>query len=451
MSKTQQLVLPGSALDADEAVALFRYGLIADLLHLPPGHRTLHAQLREKADRDYEIPGSARRRVAAETIRDWLYAYRRGGFDALKPRPRRDTGHTRAVPQAVADQLCALKEAHPAFSVAMLIATARQQQLVPPEIVLAPATVHRLLSRHGLMARHPDQSSTKDRRRFAFDAPNELWMSDVMHGPSILDPADRRKHRTYLIALLDDATRIIPDAAFTRTETVAAFLPVFERAICRRGLPKRLYVDNGSAFRSRHLALVCAKLGVTLIHTRPFQPQAKGKLERWFRTARLRLLATLTDAETRDLDALNRRLRVWVEDEYHYASHRGLDGATPIDRWAASSAHIQLPTTDLTDLFLFEEKRKVQQDRTVSLHGVAYEVDAALVGETVTLRYDPTWRQRVVQVIAPGRPVTTAKPVDAYANCFVRRDHGSKRLTADRPASAPPPGLPLRKLEDEDF
>ncbi len=448
MTDARQLPLPVAS--HDEAVALFRYGLIADLLHLPPGHRRLQAQLREKADREYEIPGSARRRVAAETLRDWLYAYRRGGFDALKPRPRRDIGQARALPQAVADQLCALKEAHPAFSVAMLIATARQQQLVPPEIVLAPATVHRLLSRQGLMARPTTEPTTKDRRRFAFDTPNELWMSDVMHGPSVLDPDDRRRHKTYLIALLDDATRIIPAAAFARSETVAAFLPVFERAIRRRGLPKRCFVDNGAAYRSRHLALVCAKLGVTLIHARPFQPQAKGKLERWFRTVRGQLLPTLTDADTRDLEALNRRLWAWIEEEYHYAPHRGLAGVTPIDRWATTSAHIQLPTSDLSEVFLFEEKRKVQQDRTVSLHGVAYEVDAALVGETVTLRYDPARATRGVQVLFPGHPVVTAKPVDAYANCFVRRDHGTKQLTPQTPASYPRPGLPLRKLE-EDF
>ena len=448
MSNSRQLPLPVAS--HEESVALFRYGLIADLLHLRPGDRTLHARLREKAEREYEIPGSARRRVAAETLRDWLYAYRRGGFDALKPRPRRDTGHVRALPQAVADQLCALKEAHPAFSVAMLIATARQQQLVVPEVVLAPATVHRVLSRQGLMARRADEPTTKDRRRFAFDAPNELWMSDVMHGPSVGDDEDRRRHKTYLIALLDDATRIIPAAAFARSETVAAFLPVFERAILRRGVPKRLYVDNGSAFRSRHLALVCAKLGVTLIHARPFQPQAKGKMERWFRTARTQLLPTLTDTDTRGLDALNRRLGGWIEDEYHYAPHRGLEGATPIDRWAANAAHIQLPTNDLSDVFLFEEKRKVQQDRTVSLHGVVFEVDAALVGETVTLRYDPARATRGVQVLFPGRPVATAKPVDAYANCFVRRDHGTKLLTPHTPARHPAPGLPLRKL-DEDF
>jgi len=447
MTNSPQLPLPVAS--HDEAVALFRYGLIADLLHLPPGHRRLQAQLREKAEREYEIPGSSRRRVAAETLRDWLYAYRRGGFDALKPRPRRDTGHVRALPQAVADHLCALKEAHPAFSVAMLIATARQQQLVPPAIVLAPATVHRLLSRQGLMARRAEEPTTKDRRRFAFDAPNELWMSDVMHGPSVLDVEDRRRHKTYLIALLDDATRIIPAAAFARRETVAAFLPVFERAIRRRGVSKRLYVDNGAAYRSRHLALVCAKLGVTLIHARPFQPQAKGKLERWFRTVRTQLLPTLTDADTRDLEALNRRLWAWIEDEYHYAPHRGLAGATPIDRWAASSAHIQLPTSDLSDVFLFEEKRKVQQDRTVSLHGVVYEVDAALVGETVTLRYDPARATRGVQVLVPGRPIEIAKPVDAYANCFVRRDHGTKLLTPHTPASQPLPGLPLRTLKED--
>jgi len=433
-----------------DTVALFRYGLIADLLHLAPGDRSLHARLRDKATREYEIPGTTRRRVAAETLRDWLYAYRRAGFDGLKPRPRADQGHARALPQAVADQLCALKEQHPASSVAWLVSAARQQGLVPADLPIAPATVHRLLSRQGLMARPTDAPTSKDRRRFAYDAANELWMSDVMHGPSVLDEDDRRRHKTYLIALLDDATRVIPYAAFTRSETVAAFLPVFERAIGRRGIPKRLYVDNGSAYRARHLALVCAKLGVTLIHARPFQPQGKGKLERWFRTARLQLLPTLLDTDTRSLDALNQRLWRWIEDEYHETPHRGLQDATPLERWSTAATHVELPLGDLTDLFLFEEKRRVQQDRTVSLHGVVFEVDAAYVGQTVTLRFDPARLHRGVTVIVQGRAISTAKRVDAYANCFVRRDHGTKLLTPTTAASAPPPGLPLRRL-DEDF
>jgi putative transposase len=432
-----------------DTVALFRYGLIADLRDVRPGDRSLHARLEEKADREYDIPGTTRRRVAAGTLREWLYAYRRGGFDALKPRPRRDVGRARALPTSVADALCTLKEEAPTFSVLMLIATARQRGLIPADLVVAPATVHRLLTRHGLMARAAETPTTKDRRRFAFALANDLWMSDVMHGPSVLDEEDRRRHKTYLIALLDDATRVVPHAAFARSENVIAFLPVFARAIQRRGVPSRLYVDNGSAYRARHLALVCAKLGVTLIHARPYQPQAKGKIERFFRTARAQLLPTLVDGDTRSLDALNRRLWAWLEDEYHETPHRGLEGETPLARWAATAGGLALPPDHLDELFLFEEKRKVQKDRTVSLRGVVYEVDASLVGETVTLRYDPARATRGITVLFRDRVIDVAKPVDAYANCFVRRDHSTKTLTPAQPAAAPPSGLALRRFDEE--
>jgi hypothetical protein len=211
-------------------------------------------------------------------------------------------------------------------------------------------------------------------------------------------------------------------------------------------------VDNGAAYRSNHLALVCAKLGVTLIHARPYQPQAKGKQERWFRTARLQLLPTLTDTDRRSLDALNRRLWAWIEGEYHQSPHRGLDGQTPLDRWmmAAQDVRLVAPETDLDELFLFEEKRKVQKDRTVSLHGVVYEVDASLVGETVTLRFDPSRLGRPVDVYFKGRKIEQAKRVDLYANCFVRRDHSTKALHPDQRLADPPAGLSLRNLVREE-
>jgi transposase InsO family protein len=131
-----------------------------------------------------------------------------------------------------------------------------------------------------------------------------------------------RKRKAYLIAFLDDATRVIPHAAFAQSENTAAFLSVMQQAVLRRGLPKRLYVDNGAAYRSHHLSLVCAKLGITLIHTRPYQPQAKGKQERWFRTVRLQLLPALVEDDLKSLDALNRKLWAWVEGEYHMSPHK---------------------------------------------------------------------------------------------------------------------------------
>jgi transposase InsO family protein len=397
----------------------------------------------------YEIPGSRRTRVAAETIRDWLMAYRRGGFDALRPQPRRDQGHARAIPQEVADLLCQLKEETPALSVQAVIEQAREA-VADDTLQLAPATVHRLLSRHGLMEKRPQQPSSKDRRRFAFDKAGELWMSDVMHGPAVTTE-NGRKRKSYLIGLLDDATRVVPYAAFALSENTAAFLGVLQQALLRRGVPKRLYVDNGAAYRSHHLALVCAKLGVTLIHARPYQPQAKGKQERWFRTVRMQLLPTLAAADLISLEALNRRLWAWVEGEYHQSPHRGLDSITPFDRWAMAASDIRLvsPECDLDELFLFEQKRKVQRDRTVSLHGVVYEVDASLVGETVTLRFDPSRRGRPLDVYFKGRKVEQAKRVDLYANCFVRRDHTTKALLPDKRLDDPPAGLPLRRLEQD--
>jgi transposase InsO family protein len=431
------------------AVALFRYGLIADLLHWPRGKRGLGEMIAKKAEREHDIPGSRRCRVAPETIRDWLKDYRQGGFDALLPKTRRDQGQARAIPQSVVDLLCMIKDDKPALSVRMVIEAARASGDVPSDLDLAPATVHRLLSRSGLMERQPDEPTSNDRRRFSFAKAGELWMSDAMHGPAVL--VERKRRKTYLLSCLDDATRVIPYAAFALGENVACFLPVLEQAIRRRGIPKRLYVDNGSAYRSHHLSLVCAKLGVTLIHARPYKPQGKGKQERWHREVRRQCLGTLNEQDTTSLEALNRRLWAWVEGEYHQAPHKGLGGETPIDRWAQVSDEVRLPDAqvDLGALFLFEEKRKVHKDRTVSLRGVVYEVDAVLVGETVTLRFDPSRIGKPVEVWVKGRRVALARRVDAYANCFVKRDSETRdSLRVDGAAPTPPEGLRLRDFDD---
>jgi transposase InsO family protein len=434
-------------------VALFRYGLIADLLRLEPGSKGLYARIEQKAEAEYTIPGSSRTRVAPETIRDWLKRFRRGGFDALLPKPRADRGQSRSLPPEVIEALLTTKEGNPKLSVQLVIREARKRPEVPAALPLPSSTVHRLLARHGLMDKTSNAPNDQDRRRFAFERAGELWMSDVMHGPSVL-VGNRTKRKTYLIAFLDDATRVVPYAAFALSENTQAFLPVLKQAILRRGFSERLYVDNGANYRSQHLALVCAKLGVALIHSRPYRPQGRGKIERFFRSLRAQLLTRLTPADTASLEALNRRLWAWVEGEYHHTPHRGLEGQTPLERWAESAGEVRFPepSLDLDDLFLFEAQRKVQKDRTVSLNGVVYEVDAALVGETVVLRYDPCAPAgRPVQVWHQGRFVGPARTVDLYANCFVKRDRPSRTLSPESPAPQPAPSpLALRKLRDED-
>ena len=117
-------------------------------------------------------------------------------------------------------------------------------------------------------------------------------------------------------------------------------------------------------------------------------------------------------------------------------------------RWAATAQDVRLPGPELAEMFLFEQKRRVQKDRTVSLLGVIYEVDASLVSETVTLRYDPSRPGAPIEVAFKDRVFQGVRPVDAYANCFVRRDHGTKLLEPSDPPSPPKPGLRLRDFED---
>ena len=439
--------------DRRQAVALFRYGVIADLVRLEPGSPGIGKRLRDKANQHYIIPGTRRTRIAAETIRDWLKLYRKGGFDSLLPKPRGDRGRPRHLPDAAAELLVSIKEQYPKLSVRLIIKRARQSSEIADDLPLPHSTVHRLFSREGLMVRKTDEPTTIDRRRFSFEYAGELWMSDVMHAPTVTDDKGKRR-KTYLIAFIDDATRVIPYASFAFSENTAAFLPVFKQALIRRGLPKRLYVDNGANYRSQHLALVCAKLGIALIHARPHQPQGKGKIERWFRNVRSQLLTQLTGDDTSSLEALNRRLWAYVEGEYHHAAHRSLDGKTPLEQWAlkGDDVHFVEHSLDLGDLFLFEVKRRVNKDRTVSLKGRIYEVDAILVGETVTLRFDPSAPpSRPIQVLHNTKPAGDATLLDAYANSFIRRAPPSFTVKVDGAAAEPPPSpIAMRDLQRDD-
>jgi hypothetical protein len=160
----------------------------------------------------------------------------------------------------------------------------------------------------------------------------------------------------------------------------------------------------------------------------------------------MQFLAGLPPSALVSLDALNRAFWGWVEGEYHQAPHRGLDGECPADRWTRQSDEVRLATGDLGDLFLFEQKRKVQKDRTVSLDGVLYEVDAVLVGETIVLRYDPSRKRKPVQIWHRGQYVQMAKPVDAYANCFIRRDRHLSELNAPAEFAS---GIQLSHLSGE--
>ena len=268
--------MPEDTPDPRQAVALFRFRLIAPALHLPPGPQRA-AALQEVADREHKIPGSRRRQVAVSTLKDWLRRYRKGQLPALYPKRRSDSCQPRRLAPEVVELLTSIKEREPRLTVKAVIRQARDSGRLPAGARLAHSTVNRLLKQAGLMQRPDAPAAPGDLRRYQWSKANELWQTDVMHGPRIAAAVPgRRQAKVYLLALLDDATRVVPHAAFAYSESADSFLAVFRQAVLRRGLPVRLYCDNGAAFRSKQLDLVCAQLGVNLIHARAYHPSGKA-------------------------------------------------------------------------------------------------------------------------------------------------------------------------------
>jgi hypothetical protein len=235
-----------------------------------------------------------------------------------------------------------------------------------------------------------------------------MWTADFMHGPMVR--IGTRAEKSYLHAIIDDATRYIVAARFHLSEDTRSLLDDFMLASRRFGIPKRFYTDNGAAFRSRHLRLVAAKLGVSLPHTPPYTPQGRGKIERLFRSIQDSLI---TGRARTSLDKLNAELAVWV-NQYHNKQHRILE-VTPLQRKLSDTgpALTQIaPTRDIDDIFRMEQPKRIGSDGCVRLFNKRFEIPNALPKTIVTVYYLPWDEERIF--IGNDRQVI--KPLDAIRN-----------------------------------
>ena len=291
-----------------ERIALFRYGAIAELVNGPLAPGEKEKLLTRLSEKQWTVPGTDRTQIGRSTLRDWMAIYRAMGLEGLKPQPRSDAGTSRVIPSTVQELLLAMRKERPKASLESLVRAMRLSGRVPADLRLAPSTVHRVLAAHGVPA-IPAGTPDPDARAFTFPHANDLWTSDVMHGPHLLVPGRRDGGKTYLLAFVDDATRMVPFAAFYASENAACFQDALKQALLRRGVPRRLYCDNGSTYRTHHLEVICATLAIVLVHSRPHHPRGRGKIERFFRTVRSAFLPHVTPEM---LTNLGRRYhRVW--------------------------------------------------------------------------------------------------------------------------------------------
>lgn len=412
-------------------LALFRLSVLGPLAsrgQLKRGEVT--KIIRELAATTYQVPSSCRTQLSEQAILRWYQAWKRGGIEALVPKLRQDKGQTK-LPDSVQVALIAGKKDNPARSLNTLISLVEKQGLVAKG-KLARATVHRFLQNQHLSQRVLAGPPTIERRSFVAEHCGDIWQGDVMHGPCIQTPGGKRK--VYLVSLMDDASRLVVHSAFCLGETALDIEGVLKQAVLKRGLPHKLVIDNGPAYRAGSLQTICALLEIRLIYCRPYEPEGKGKVERFHRTFRQHFLSEIPLEKISGLSDLNARLWAWLEQVYHRRPHQGLHGKTPLDRWREDLLHVRplgFKADRLDDIFYHRVERTIHKDGTVSWAGKKFEVPYERCGEKVNLVVDPHTQTALRIESCLGDDYGPVAPLDPRGNCHRKRQrphHGKQTM-----------------------
>lgn len=364
-----------------EEVALFRYGLIAPILNK---HCDRHDYLSEICAKKHNVPYFGIKEFSPSTIERWLSDYKRWSFQGLKPRMRNDKGSSRALSPTEQELIMECRHKNMHLSTVSFYELCVEKGLVSPQSA-SYHSIYRILSYKNLI--HIDKKSTVERKRFEYDTVNTLWQGDMSVGPYLTIRG--RKHKTFLFAFIDDCSRLVPYAEFFYKENFEPMKKVLKEGMLRRGKPTMIYVDNGKVYCAATLHLACAKLGISLIHTKPYDPEAKGKIERFFGTVRRCFYPSLINEPVNTLEELNERFVEWLDLKYHRKEHGSLK-ATPLDTYMAQIdriKHISDPTT-LDFIFWHKLDRKVKRDGTISIKGVLFQVPLRYVGNKIDVRFD---------------------------------------------------------------
>ena len=403
-------------------VAVFRFGVIHDLINgngADPGSQ--EELLRQKCARKWEIPYSQKTRIGRSTILRWVRVYRdsNGKIESLYPGDRSDRGESRTLDEETTLSLIRLRREMPKATAPVLVRTMAERGLVAPGAELNLSQVYRFLHQHNLMKVSDPQP--EDRRKFEAELPNDLWQSDVLHGP-LIATGDKMK-KSYLIALLDDHSRLITHGEFYLSENIVSYVAALEKALLTRGLPRKLYVDNGPAFRSLHLEHIAASLGIALVHSPPYKPQGRGKIERFFKTVREEFFVGFRGKTLADL---NEAFDLWLRDCYHARKHSAT-GQSPFERFTSNMACLRAAPADLRDHFRKVARRTVAKDRTLTINGKLYEAPVALIGKRVEVLYHDSDPDRI-EIRFGKQSYGYLAPVDVHVNCRVKRRDGKTVL-----------------------
>ena len=403
--------------------ALKRYQMIAPLLDesLDEGKRR---QLREEIAERYD--------VSKRSIYRYEEKYREGAFDGLRPM-NREKRRSQALPdnyEEIVGEAIQLKREVPRRSVRQIIKILESEGYAPPGVIKA-STLQRYLYNAGLgvkqMKRYTEKRETTS-RRFCRAHRNELWQGDIKYGPDIR-LSDGRLIKTYLSSLIDDHSRYIVQSEFYDNQRQEVVEDTFHKAILKHGKCDSCYLDNGTQYTSNQLHTALAKLGIRVLHAKIRACESKGKIEKFHQKVD-QFIAEIKVAHVHSLEELNRRWKIFLEQDYQKEAHDGireyyksygvtvpLGGISPLQEWNRDTRGLVfLDTTVVSEAFLHHETRRLDNAGCFSFGDVRYEASAALANAEVEIVYDPM-NTEVIKVLYQDMEPIMAHRVKIGAFC----------------------------------
>jgi len=404
-----------------KAVGLKRFSIISPVLN---GQVANNAEyFKAVAAEPIDMPGLGMRRYSEKTIQSWLSSYMRGGIDALINANRKDKGQSRKINDALAEKIIEERRQNPSVPITVLYEKLLSDGVIKPGEISRP-TVYRFVEDMALRGELQEVTDEKESRRFSHEHAGDLAQIDVLYGPRVRENGKWKP--TYLHMVLDDCSRYPLHSEFYLSQSFEAHRHCFKEAVLKFGVPRIAYTDNAQIYRSQQFEYICASIGCTLLHSQPFVPQGRGKVERLFRTVRMRFLNGIGKDFDGSLEQLNVRYRKWLADDYLHKTHSSLGGLSPHETLMSQADKLRLPSDRHTieEAFMLRVSRKIGHDATTQLNNVLYETDAVFSGKRMELRYEPDWigdASKKLLIYHDGKAVGEARMVRYHDNAHAKR------------------------------
>ena len=402
--------------EKQQEIALMRYGAIAPIIAgLDERYPSKTAFYTEISAKGLLGPDGKLHHYAPATIEKWYLDYQNHGFEGLVPKGRSDAGMSRKLDEELQERIRYFKTNYPRMSAAAIYRQLKSDGSVINGQV-SESTVSRFVNRLQLELR---QTPNKDMRRYERPHINEVWCGDSSVGPRLTDLYGK-KHRVYIIALIDDASRFITGIDVFYHDNFINLMSVMRSAIAKYGRPKVFNFDNGKSYKNRQMELLAARIGTTLSYCQPYTPTGKAKIERWFRTMKDQWMATLDMQDFHSLEELRGSLYAFVQ-QYNQSPHSSLRGCSPQDRFFSEPEQIRrLSEEDIRQNFLLEIERRVSADSVIVIDQIEYEVDYRFARQRIRLRYSPDMKD--IFIVEADGTLTPIRLLNKTENALIKRE-----------------------------